>query len=79
MKPRLAIAVVSVLLPVLGFLPAPVVVAAERKVDPTFESDGNVSPRGKIDRTVFAKLRQEKIEPANLCSDAVFLRRVYSM
>ncbi|MHB8974907.1 MAG: DUF1553 domain-containing protein [Pirellulaceae bacterium] len=77
MKPRLAIAVVSVLLPVLGFLSAPVVAAAERKVDPTFESDENVSPRGKIDRTVFAKLRQEKIEPANLCSDAVFLRRVY--
>ena len=69
MKARLAIAVSLILVPV--------VLGAERTLDPTFESDGNLSPRGKIDRTVFAKLRQEKIEPARLCSDAVFLRRVY--
>ena len=69
MKARLAIAVSLILVPV--------VLGAERTLDPTFESDGNLSPRGKIDRAVFAKLRQEKIEPARLCSDAVFLRRVY--
>ena len=69
MKARLSIAVSLIL--------APVVLGAERTLDPTFESDGNLSPRGKIDRAVFAKLRQEKIEPARLCSDAVFLRRVY--
>ncbi len=69
MKARLLIAVSLIL--------APVVLGAERTLDPTFESDGNLSPRSKIDRAVFAKLRQEKIEPARLCSDAVFLRRVY--
>jgi hypothetical protein len=69
MKARLAIAVSLILLPA--------VLGAERTPDPTFESDGNLSPRSKIDRAVFAKLRQEKIEPARLCSDAVFLRRVY--
>ncbi len=50
---------------------------AERGVEPLFESDANLSPRTKIDRVVFARLRQEGIEPANICSDAVFLRRVY--
>jgi hypothetical protein len=69
MKAHLAI-VVSLIL-------VPVALGAERALDPTFESEGNISPRGKIDRTVFAKLRQEHIEPARLCSDAVFLRRVY--
>ncbi|MCU0961168.1 MAG: DUF1549 and DUF1553 domain-containing protein [Pirellulaceae bacterium] len=56
---------------------APRVVAADRPLNPVFESDENVSRRGKIDAAVFAKLRQEGIEPARLCSDAVFLRRVY--
>jgi hypothetical protein len=51
--------------------------AEERTFNPAYEIQGNLSARGKIDRTVFARLRQEKIEPANLCSDAVFLRRVY--
>lgn len=32
---------------------------------------------GKIDELVFAKLKQLGIEPANPCSDAVFIRRVY--
>ena len=50
---------------------------ADRTVNLAFESDANLSPRGKMDRVVFARLRQEGIEPANLCSDAVFLRRVY--
>jgi hypothetical protein len=71
MKPRWAIAVVWAPLWVA------VAMAGERTVDPTFEIGVNLSPRGKIDRTVFARLRQENIEPANLCSDAVFLRRVY--
>ncbi|MHB8863620.1 MAG: DUF1553 domain-containing protein [Pirellulaceae bacterium] len=79
MKPRWAPAVIFVSLLLPARLPVWVTRAdaADRKVDPIFESAANVSPRGKIDRTVFAKLRQEKIEPANLCSDAVFLRRAY--
>ncbi len=50
---------------------------AEREVQPVFESDSNLSPRTTIDRVVFARLRQEGIEPANICSEAVFLRRAY--
>jgi hypothetical protein len=44
---------------------------------PLFESDANLSPRGKVDQPVFARLRQQGIQPAYICSDAVFLRRVY--
>ena len=65
------------LISVVSLIVASVAVAADRALDPTFESEGNISPRGKIDRAVFAKLQREKIEPARLCSDAVFLRRVY--
>lgn len=49
----------------------------DRDVVAVFEMDASLSPRTKIDRAVFPRLRQEGIEPANLCSDAVFLRRVY--
>lgn len=42
-----------------------------------FESQTNRTPRSKIDKFVFAKLRQLNIQPANTCSDAVFVRRVY--
>lgn len=62
---------------VVGLIGTGVLGGADRPLDPTFESDGNLSPRSKIDRAVFGKLRQERIEPARLCSDAVFLRRVY--
>ncbi len=61
----------------MGLLCGSMVWGADRALNPTFESDEKVSPRTKIDRAVFAKLRQEKIEPARVCSDAVFLRRVY--
>ena len=52
MRVRLAIAV--------SLIWGSVVLGADRALDPTFESDGNLSPRSKIDRAVFAKLRQEK-------------------
>lgn len=42
-----------------------------------FESEAYRTPRNKIDKFVFAKLRQLHIQPANVCSDAVFVRRVY--
>lgn len=35
------------------------------------------TPHGRIDELVFAKWKELGIEPANPCSDAVFLRRVY--
>ena len=42
-----------------------------------FETAGALKPQGKIDELAFDKLKQLKIEPANLCSDGVFVRRVY--
>jgi len=42
-----------------------------------FEGDAATAPECQIDRLVFARLSQLRIEPANLCSDAVFVRRVY--
>ncbi|MCR4414507.1 MAG: DUF1549 and DUF1553 domain-containing protein, partial [Thermoguttaceae bacterium] len=42
-----------------------------------FESDADPSPRGRIDELVFARLKQLGIAPAGLCSDGVFVRRVY--
>lgn len=42
-----------------------------------FESPGDMAPQGRIDELVFARLQQAGIPPANVCSDAVFVRRVY--
>jgi hypothetical protein len=42
-----------------------------------FESTAELKPAGKIDELVFARLKQLGIEPARLCSDQVFVRRVY--
>ena len=43
----------------------------------TFELPTPPTPQGRLDELVFAKWKQLGIEPANVCSDAVFLRRVY--
>lgn len=43
----------------------------------TFELLTPATPQGRIDELVFAKLKEVGIEPANPCSDPVFLRRVY--
>jgi hypothetical protein len=42
-----------------------------------FESADKVAPQGKIDELVFHRLQQLRIPPARLCSDEVFVRRVY--
>lgn len=42
-----------------------------------FESPGDPAWDGPIDAAVRAALKKHRIEPANLCSDAVFVRRVY--
>lgn len=42
-----------------------------------FEIPGPVQPAGAIDAAVFDRLRSLKIEPAYLCSDVVFVRRVF--
>lgn len=48
------------------------------KVAPTpFESSAVPVPRSRIDKLVLGRLEQLGITPAHLCSDAVFVRRVY--
>ncbi len=42
-----------------------------------YETPGAVTPESKIDELVFARWQQLNLEPAQLCSDPVFLRRVY--
>lgn len=42
-----------------------------------FESAAAVTPRNKIDDIVFGQLKRLTIKPANLSSDAVFVRRAY--
>jgi len=42
-----------------------------------FETQTELAQRNEIDQLVFARLNQLGIPPANLCSDEVFVRRVY--
>lgn len=42
-----------------------------------FESQRAATAANRIDELVFARLQNIKVEPANLCSDAVFVRRVF--
>ena len=42
-----------------------------------YERDEPATAAGKIDELVFARLQTLGIEPAHVCSDAVFVRRVY--
>jgi hypothetical protein len=42
-----------------------------------FESDTALTPHNRIDELVFARWARLKAEPAKLCSDGVFVRRVY--
>ena len=63
----------------LAVLWTAVLVGASAKSPPAtvFESPAPLTPEGKIDELVFARLTQLKIEPARLCSDEVFVRRAY--
>jgi hypothetical protein len=42
-----------------------------------YEMAATLTPDCEIDRLVLEQLNQQGIQPANLCSDAVFVRRVY--
>ena len=42
-----------------------------------FESAAALAPQNKIDELIFARLQSLNITPANVCSDAVFVRRVF--
>jgi hypothetical protein len=50
---------------------------AARALAGPFESPAQLKPEGEIDQIVFSRLKQLDIAPANLCSDAVFVRRAY--
>lgn len=52
---------------------------AQTKLPPSavYELAAPPQPNGKIDELVFARLLQLGIEPAHLCTDAVFVRRVF--
>ncbi len=65
------------LLAVLVFMAALNSHGAEPQVVRPFERDAKPTPANPIDALVLASLRERGIEPANLCSDAVFFRRVY--
>ena len=41
------------------------------------ESGLRAAPRGRIDELVFARLAARNLQPASICSDEVFLRRVF--
>ncbi len=47
-----------------------------RAPDP-FATAAAPTPQNEIDRLVFARWKQRDLEPARLCSDAVFVRRAY--
>lgn len=49
---------------------------AEPRIVRPFESDGGFEPANRIDELVLSTLKERGIEPANLCSDEVFVRRV---
>ena len=51
-------------------------IAVQAQTGP-YESPAKPAPTGEIDRLVFNRLKQLDIQPANLCSDAVFVRRAY--
>lgn len=58
-------------------LAAPSDLGAEKPPTLPFEGAADLTPQGRIDELVFAKLKQLGIPPARLCSDEVFVRRVY--
>jgi hypothetical protein len=69
----------------MGKLPVLVVVfvavlhaqGAESLIVRPFESEGGFASATRIDALVLAQLRKRGIQPANRCSDEVFIRRVY--
>jgi len=45
--------------------------------DSPFEGSAPATPQNKVDELVLAGLKRSGIQPANICTDAVFVRRVY--
>ncbi len=62
------------ILAILGFALA---AEAQEAVVRPYESNAALTRRNRIDELVFGRLEQLGIQPAHLCSDAVFVRRAY--
>ncbi len=68
---------------VISLISAVLLLAAQADTDankspvPIIESHADLTPQGKIDEIVFNRLKQLGIQPAKVCSDEVFVRRVY--
>ena len=68
------VAALGAILPAAHAADAP----ATTKTEPSpFELAAAPEPQGRIDELVFARLQQLGLEPAHVCSDAVFVRRVF--
>ncbi len=65
------------LLAVAAFMSASVAGGVESAVVRPFETEGAFTPANPIDDLVLARLNKKGVEPANRCSDEVFIRRVY--
>jgi hypothetical protein len=46
-------------------------------VNNPYDSSAELKPQCEIDKLVFGRLQRLDLQPANLCSDAVFVRRAY--
>jgi hypothetical protein len=67
---RLLVSAVLLLATVVGAQP-------RKGAGSVFDSGVNATPSGRIDEAVFGQLKKLRITPARLCTDEVFLRRVY--
>ena len=61
----------------LSFFVGATLLAAGAAPVSTFETAGELRPNNRIDELVFAQWKKLGIQPANLCSDSVFVRRAY--
>ena len=58
------------------FLVSPAIAGTSHSAD-ALSADGNSDPSARIDALVFQHLNRAGTEPPEICSDAVFIRRVY--
>jgi hypothetical protein len=59
------------------FAATPTDAGAQQEAARIFVNPAEIPLQGRLDELVFARLKQTGIEPAAVCSDAVFVRRAY--
>lgn len=64
-----------VLLTALGLISGPAVSGSVAAGENPYESRAEFKAEGEIDKLVFVKLERLNVQPARICSDAVFVRR----